>query len=163
MDPMIYFELAGNKHFDELLEIIYYQDSLTSQPLLDLVQMTSEQFGQCLRSTGQVYRILSGSKLAGVCWIEHRGSTLHLHGLILKSSYQGKGIGTKTLYWLDKVFRGAAEVIELRVHSSNLRARRLYERCGYAAVESADPCGFIRLRKKLRGPVFLPTGRVTSL
>jgi hypothetical protein len=74
MDPMIYFELAGNKHFDELLEIIYYQDSLTSQPLLDLVQLTSEQFGQCLRSTGQVYRILSGSKLAGVCWIEHRGS-----------------------------------------------------------------------------------------
>jgi ribosomal protein S18 acetylase RimI-like enzyme len=163
MDPMIYYELASKKHFDELLEIIYYQDNLTSQPLLDHVQLTSDQFGRCLRTTGQVYRILSGNKLAGLCWIEHRGSILYLHGLILRSSYQGKGIGTKTLHWLDKLFRGTAEAIELRVHSSNHRAIKLYEHCGYTASESPDPCGFISLRKKLRKCVFLPTDRVTPL
>jgi ribosomal protein S18 acetylase RimI-like enzyme len=146
---MICFKVAGDEHFDELLEIIYHQEAQHLKPILDLIQLTSDQFGQLFHSTGVVYRILVDGCLAGLCWIEICGRILQLHSLILKYSFQEQGIGTQTLKWLEEYFRWEIDEIQLIVHYSNPRAKALYERCGYRTTCNPDPCGFYTMRKKL--------------
>jgi RimJ/RimL family protein N-acetyltransferase len=147
---MISYQAAGSEHFDELLDIIYHQDDPSLKPILDLTQLTSDQFGQLFRSTGIVFRILVDGNLAGLCWVEVRGALLQLHSLILRESFRGRGIGTRTFTWLENTFRGDIEQIELKVHCSNPRAKALYERCGYQVTGVADRFGFYRMQKKIR-------------
>lgn len=152
---MISYQPARNEHFDELLEIVYDQDSLYLKPLLDLIQITCEEFGRRFRTTGIVYRILMDRCLAGVCWVEVCGRVLQLHGLILENAFQGKGIGTQTLSWLEEAFFGDIDEIRLSVHASNPRAKALYEHCGYETVDTVDQAGFYIMRKKVREKTLL--------
>ena len=46
-----------DQHYEALLELVYHQHSAYLDPLLDLIELTWEQFGQYFRSTGTVYRI----------------------------------------------------------------------------------------------------------
>jgi GNAT superfamily N-acetyltransferase len=146
---MIRYKVAGNEHFDELLEIIYHQEVQYLKPIFDLIQLTSKQFGRLFRSTGVVYRILVDDCLAGLCWMEVCGRVLQLHSLILKNSFQEQGIGTQTLKWVEEFFGCDIDEIELRVHSSNPRAMALYERCGYKTTNISGPSGFYIMRKKI--------------
>lgn len=155
---MIRFQPAGAEHFDELLEIVYYHDDSYLKPLLDLVQLSWDQFGLYFRTTGRVYRILVGDHLAGLCWVEVRGRVLRLHGLIVRDSFQGQGLGTKALLWLEEAFGAKVDEIELQVHASNPRAKALYERLGYRAVAHEDPAGFYTMRKEVREPEPVPGG-----
>jgi len=147
---VIYYKLAGNEHFDELFEIIYHTNDPGLRPVLDLTQLTWDQFGWLFRTTGQVYRILVDGCLAGFCWINIRSRVLQLRGLIVKSTFRGRGIGTRTLGWLEETFGGQVDQIELSVHASNPRAKALYERCGYVASGGCGPSGFYTMRKKIQ-------------
>jgi GNAT superfamily N-acetyltransferase len=147
---MIRYKLAGNEHFDELLDIVYHQEETSLKPILDLTQLTSDQFGRLFRSRGVVYRILVEDCLAGLCWVEACGPLLQIHSLILRESFRGQGIGTRTLEWLENFSRGDIEQIELKVHCSNPRAKALYERCGYRGPDFPDRSGFFRMQKKIR-------------
>jgi ribosomal protein S18 acetylase RimI-like enzyme len=98
---------------------------------------------------GQVYGIYQDGQLAGFYWIEEREDTLHLHGLILKSEFQGQGIGSQVLAMLAASYRSRVKAIELGVHRSNERAIALYERTGFETARTLDDLGFLVMQKPL--------------
>ena len=155
---MIRYKMAGKQHFDELLEIIFHQRDSNLKPLLDLIQLTADHFARLFRSTGVVYRIEVDGRLAGLCWVEKCGRILYLHKLMIQEPYQRQGIGTKTLEWLEGRFRAEVDEIELRVHTSNPRAKALYERCGYTAMNTPGLSGMYVMRKKVTGRLPLADG-----
>jgi ribosomal protein S18 acetylase RimI-like enzyme len=142
-----------NSHCDAeygaLLDLIYQQRSAYLHPLLDLVELTWDQFGQRLRSTGTAYRICLDSELAGVCWVEQRQETLILLGLLVRPENQGQGIGTLVLQRLEQIYAGKAAAIELQVYASNHGAQALYRRCGYRTVSYNDHSRLYTMRKPI--------------
>ena len=87
--------------------------------------------------------------LAGFYWIEERGKTLHLHGLILKAAFQGKGIGTAVIRMLVESYQGQVKAIELGVHQSNARAKKLYERLGFEVVKYRHDLGYFIMQRPI--------------
>ncbi len=116
---------------------------------LELMRMTWEEFAHLFMTVGQVYGIYEDHRLAGFYWIEERGNVLHLHALVLKEEFQGKGIGTRVLKMLEKKYKNDVKYIELGVHISNERARALYEGLGYEIVKTIDDLGFHIMKKHL--------------
>jgi GNAT superfamily N-acetyltransferase len=156
---MIRYKVAGNEHFDELLEIIYHQNDPSLKPIFDIIQLTADHFVRLLRTNGVVYRIEVDGSLAGICWVETCGRALQLHSLIVREPLRNQGIGTSTLKWLEEHFRDQIDEIELRVHSSNSRAKALYERCGYQTTKFSGSSGFYVMQKKVGELVPLAGGR----
>ena len=151
---MLVYELVTRPgQFEQLLELVYHQKCAYLEPMLDLIQLTSEQFGQYFKTTGMAYRICESGELAGLCWVEQQGRSLFLHGLIIKDEYQGRGIGTQTLKFLESAYRRRVDCIELHVHISNPRAKALYERYGFETVQFLEDSGFYVMQKAIRVPV----------
>jgi GNAT superfamily N-acetyltransferase len=140
---------ARREHYDELLEMVFSQSCGQLRPVMDLVQLTYDHFGKIFRSTGVVYRICLGRRLAGMCWVEERGRALHLHGLVVKERFRGRGLGTQALSWLEQAYAGRVDRILLLVHCSNMGARSLYERCGYRLCCVVEGEGFLLMEKPL--------------
>lgn len=144
------FETADtDAHFKALLEMIYQQKTAYLQPVLDLIELTWDQFGAYFRATGTAYRILMDVQLVGLCWVEHKGNVLTLLGLIIQPKYQGLGLGTQALAWLEQAYAGKIHAIELQVHLSNPRAHALYRRLGYRNVDYSEDSGFYSMRKEI--------------
>ena len=146
---MFTFKLAKEAQFETLLWLTYNQTTSYLQPILDLIQITSEQFGYYFRSVGQVYTICKNGHLLGYYWIEERGKILRLLGLILNEESRGKGVGTRVLRMLETTYRYRLQAIELVVHGSNYRAKALYERCGYQVVKEIPENGLFMMQKPL--------------
>ena len=85
--------------------------------------------------------------VTGYYWIEERGRELHLHGLVVKGDFQGKGIGTQTLQMLWDEHKDTKDFIELGVRQNNTGAIRLYQRLGYQIVQTLQDYGFYVMRK----------------
>jgi len=119
------------------------------QRTMELMQMTQEQFDHLFRTIGHVYGIYEGKRLAGFYWIEERERFLHLHALILKSEFQGRGIGSEVLNMLASEYKDTASSIELGVHELNERAIRLYEQQGFRTVKQLDDVKFRIMQKRL--------------
>jgi ribosomal protein S18 acetylase RimI-like enzyme len=148
---MLTLEPAQNEQqFEELLLMIYNQQTAYLNPVLDLIELTWEQFGAYFRDTGTAYRICRTGNLLGVCWVLKRQDILDLLGLIVKPEYQGQGIGTQALAWLEKNYPAPIQAIELQVHVSNTRAKALYERLGYRVLSYSESTCFYTMRKVLR-------------
>jgi ribosomal protein S18 acetylase RimI-like enzyme len=113
------------------------------------MQMTWEQVAGLVHTVGQVWGVYQGGNLVGFYWIEECDRILHLHGLVVKSTLQGQGIGTEVLNMLAQRYTGTMGAIELGVHESNTRARALYERLGYRTVRRLDDLGFHITQKPL--------------
>ncbi len=147
---MLTYEPVKSEEYDEFLQLL--RDSATDylESTLALMQMTWKQFADLFRTRGQVYGIYRDGQLAGFYWIEERDQVLHLHGLILREQFQGKGIGTQVLQMLAAKYRGSVRAIELGVHKSNDRAKTLYKRLGYETVKTWDDLGFLIMQKPLR-------------
>lgn len=138
---------AGRAEFLDLM-LEHMADYLES--LITLMGMTLEEFRKLSRTVGQVLSINQKGIVAGYYWVEERGDVLHLHGLILKDTYQGKGIGTEILRRLEEGYKDRVAVIELGVHQENDKAIRLYKRSGYRVVKTLDDLGFHIMRKKVQ-------------
>jgi ribosomal protein S18 acetylase RimI-like enzyme len=150
---MLSLEPAQNEQqFEELLQIIYNQQTAYLNPVLDLIELTWEQFGAYFRATGTAYRIWRAGNLLGLCWVAEHLNTLDLLGLIVKTEYQGQGIGTQALTWLEEHRPDSIRAIELQVHASNPRARSLYERLGYQVITYSESSCFYTMRKELQQP-----------
>jgi ribosomal protein S18 acetylase RimI-like enzyme len=148
---MLSLEPAQNEQqFEELLEMIYHQQTNYLNPILDLIELTWEQFGAYFRDTGTAYRICRTGNLLGLCWVVKRQDILDLLGLIVKPEYQGQGIGAQALAWLEKNYPAPIQAIELQVHASNPRAKALYERLGYQVLNYSEGNCFYTMRKLLQ-------------
>jgi len=151
---MLSFEPATtDQHYEALLQLIYNQKTAYLEPMLDLIDLTQEQFGRYFRSTGTAYRIYLDKKPAGLCWIQEHDCTMILLGLIIKPEYQGRGIGSQTLTWLESHCPAECQACELDVYCSNIRARALYERMGYQVIHHDTQAGFYTMRKMLEKAV----------
>lgn len=141
---MLTYKLVRDQRVDDLLMMIYTQGSMYLQPKLDLVQLTWGEFGKYFREVGQIYRIYDDEELAGMCWVDQKGDTLHLLGIVVKETCRGKGIGSQTLRMLEETYQGNVKQIELKVHRSNPEAKALYERLGYETVRyDRDSCFYV--------------------
>lgn len=146
---MVVLEPATEEEIAGFLELTRQETASYLDATLRLMDATWEEYGRWFRTVGRVYSIREGDAVAGFCWIEERGRVLHLHGLILRKEFQGRGIGGRVLRDLEGRFAGRVDTIELGVHRSNAGALRLYERTGYRIEETREDVGFLILRKDL--------------
>ena len=114
-----------------------------------MMQLTWEEYSKVFRSLGQVCAIYQDKVMAGFYWIEERGDTLHLHALILKTKYQGQGIGTAVLKVLAESYSGKLEKIELGVYQANSGAIRLYQKHGFQITRNLGNLHFFIMQKTL--------------
>jgi ribosomal protein S18 acetylase RimI-like enzyme len=142
------YEAAKARDYDKFLRWTRDEAGYLG-PTLELMQMTWPEFERLFRTVGRVHGIYEGGQPAGFYLIEERDPLLHLHGLILRVSFRGRGIGTKTLKMLEDRYRGEMDAIELGVHQSNVRAHALYKRLGYETVKVLDQLGFYVMQKRL--------------
>ena len=119
------------------------------QDTLRLMKMSKDEFDHLFRTVGQVYCVYDDAQMSGFYWIEKRENTLHLHGLVLKTQFHGKGIGTQILEKLVTENHGKVKEIELGVHDSNVRAIKLYERHGFETVKTLTDLNFRVMRRQL--------------
>jgi ribosomal protein S18 acetylase RimI-like enzyme len=143
------YEPVKVEQYDEFLQLGRDQAANYFERTMELMQMTWQQCDHMFRTVGQVYGICENDQVAGFYWIEERGKVLHLHGLVLKEQFQGKGIGTQVLKMLETKYRGSMDAIELGVHKSNEKASALYERLGYETVKRLEDFGFYIMQKRL--------------
>ncbi len=146
---MLTYKPAKPEHYEEFLWLMQSYAGDYLKHTLKLMEISWEQFARLFRTTGRVYGIYEAGQLAGFYWIEERGRELHLHGLVLKEQFQGRGVGTQVLKKLEVEYRDSMELIELGVHESNQRARILFDRLGYETVKVLDDLGFHIMQKRL--------------
>jgi ribosomal protein S18 acetylase RimI-like enzyme len=151
---MLTYEPVTGAHYDDFLQLLLAEAGDYLPRTLELMGLTLEQAEELFRKTGQVYAIHEEDALAGYYWIEERGDVLHLHGLVLKGEFQGRGIGTHALAMLADRYASRMEAIELGVHASNARAKGLYERPGFQTVKHLEELGFSIMQLSLREQTF---------
>jgi len=147
---MLTFKPAMDEQYDEFFQLMQKEAADYLQHTMELMQITPEQARHLFGHVGQVYGIYQGDQLAGFYWIEERDEILHLHSLVLREEFQGRGIGTQVLEMLERDYRSRMTAIELGVHQSNARAKLLYERLGYQTVKYLPELGFYIMQKSLR-------------
>jgi ribosomal protein S18 acetylase RimI-like enzyme len=146
-EQALIYKPASGEQYDLFLDLMRSQAADYLDRTMELMGMTQQDFAHLFRTVGQVYGVYEEGRLAGFYWIEEREEILHLHGLVLEGAAQGQGIGSRVLTMLETTYRDSMEAIELGVHESNERARRLYERLGYRTVKLLDDVGFFIMHK----------------
>jgi ribosomal protein S18 acetylase RimI-like enzyme len=152
---MLTYTPIAAAQFDDFLDLLLSEAGDYLPRTLELMGLTLEEAKDLFRRTGQVYAIYEGEAPAGYYWIEERGTVLHLHGLALRGEFQGRGIGTQVLNMLADTYAGKMQAIELGVHESNAKAKRLYEKLGYKTVKRLEELGFYVMQLSLPGHVTL--------
>lgn len=150
-EQALIYKPSSGEQYDLFLNLMRSQAADYLDCTLELMGLTWQEFAHLFRTVGQVYGIYEEEHLAGFYWIEEREEILHLHGLVLEGAAQGRGIGSRVLTMLETIYRDRMEAIELGVHESNERARRLHERFGYRTVKLLDDVGFFIMQKPLSG------------
>ena len=146
---MLSFKPASADQYDGLFRLMQADAGDYLQQSLTLTHMTWEEFARLFRTVGSVFGIYQEDCLAGFYWMEERGKILHLHCLVLKAEFRGKGIGTAVLQMLAGDFQGRMDAIELGVHQSNEGAIRLYRRHGFEVVTELEDLGYYVMQKSL--------------
>ena len=146
---MLTFESASAEQYGECMQLMLDEAGGYLQGTLKLMQISMDEFNHLFRTVGTLHAIYDDKQLAGFYWIEAREKVLHLHALLLKQQFQGKGIGTRTLNMLASKYVGIMRTIELGVHESNEGAIRLYERNGFSTVKQLEDLRFRIMQKTL--------------
>ena len=149
---MITYTSPTPEQYDLFLQMTRGDGQEYMEQTLRLMEMSWSEYSQIFHTRGKVFAIHKDNDLAGFYWIEERGDTLHLHGLILMSPFQGMGIGTTVLTMLDNKFSGKVDKIELGVYQQNTGAIRLYKKLGYQVTETLDDLHFFIMQKQLVSP-----------
>jgi ribosomal protein S18 acetylase RimI-like enzyme len=139
---MLEFSSPAPEQYDLFLQWMWDDGQEYMERTMLLMNMTWDEYAQIFRTRGKVYSIYQDANLAGFYWIEERGDKLHLHGLILIPTFQGKGIGTSILTMLGQKYTGKMRKIELGVYQQNSGAIRLYEKLGFQVTQTLDDLHF---------------------
>jgi ribosomal protein S18 acetylase RimI-like enzyme len=148
---MLTYRQAGEEEVVAFLELLRLDASDYLDQTIAMMGETWEHFVQIAKQVGRVYGIYQEETLAGYYWIEERGRKLHLHGIVVKTTFRGQGIGTAILEKLKEDYARRMEVIELGVHDSNGRAKALYERMGFVTVRRVEELGFSVMQAPVKG------------
>lgn len=134
---------------DELFDLMRTEASEYLKDSLWLIGLTVSAFRAKFKSVGEVVEIQCDGEPAGFYWIEKRGDILHLHGIILRCEFQGRGLGREAMRWIESEHGRGMAAIELGVYRDNAAARRLYDSLGYVVVNQLDDIHFDIMRKTL--------------
>ncbi len=148
---MLKYRPAAPEQYDDFFQLMAAESRDYLDTTLQLMGADWDRFAQLFRTVGQVCSIYSEDGCAGFYWVEVRDAVLHLHGLILRPEFQGKGIGRQVLADLEAQYQCCVEAIELGVHRSNQRALVLYQQAGFQTLKSQEELAFLILQKKLIG------------
>jgi ribosomal protein S18 acetylase RimI-like enzyme len=147
---MLSYRLASNEEIDEFMVGLKEQEGEYLDKTLAQMGSSWEEFSLMAKSIGSVWRAELEGEPLGYYWIEERGKIVHLHGILINPEEQGKGFGTEILQQLLDEYKGKMEAIELGVHKSNQRAKRLYERMGFREVRYMDDLGYSIMQVSLK-------------
>ena len=119
--------LAGEQDLDGVLEV--EDESFTNPWTRDMYQWELQN-----RSVCHVFVVRTPDcQVAGFCAFWLVVDEIHINNVALRPAYRGQGLGTALLH---RVMREArtlgAKRATLEVRASNVGARRLYERLGFA-------------------------------
>jgi len=145
----IRLEAASPSERVELLHLIQGELADRMATIRQVMGITWPQFEKLYESRGEVRTMSRDGSVVGYCWIEHRGTELHLHAIFVLPEQRGRGIGSAALNALEAEFHNRVEVIELGVANDNTAARRLYERHGFEVQQVLPELGFTVMRKHL--------------
>ncbi len=134
---------------DKLFDLMRNEASEYLKDSLWLIGLTVSAFRAKFKSVGEVVEVLSDEEPAGFYWIEKRRDILHLHGIILRREFQGRGLGREAMLRIEEEHGRGMSAIELGVYRGNGAARRLYESLGYVVVRQLDDIHFDIMRKTL--------------
>lgn len=140
---------AIEDQYDYFLALMHDEAGEYLDTSLKLLGLDRESFAALFRSRGQIKALYHEDNLAGFYWIERRERVLHIHALILRSEYQGRGIGTEVLRDFIRDTDKDTDRIELGVHESNAAAKRLYQRLGFETIKHLPEFGFYVMQKHL--------------
>ncbi len=65
---------------------------------------------------------------------ERGGICVQIEDLFVRSDFRGNGVGEKLLSYVEQTYKNVAARLRLEVEPSNLRALKLYERCGFSEL-----------------------------
>jgi ribosomal protein S18 acetylase RimI-like enzyme len=148
---MLTYRQASGEQIVAFLELLREDARDYLDKTMALMGETWEHFVEIVRQVGRVYGVYQDGDLAGYYWIEERDRELHLHGIVVKMEFRGKGIGKAILEKLQDDYAGRMDVIELGVHDSNGRAKALYERMGFVTVRRVEELGFTVMKVQVKG------------
>jgi len=107
----------------------------SSEPWITLGRGLADCRARCQHPEYLLLIARHGHQPAGFCLIHPRGlaGSPYIASIAVDAAQRGHGIGTALLAYAERQFP-ATRYIFLCVSSFNARARRLYERLGYAAI-----------------------------
>jgi len=80
--------------------------------------------------------ILCGRKRVGRLWVYRSEAEIRLLDIAVLPEHRGRGIGTRVIRTLQEEARQADLPLHHAVELANASARRLYERLGFASIET---------------------------
>lgn len=149
--PGLKYEIVRNGRYIEHLELLKNGDNEYPELATALKQISWQEFEELFYRVGEVISIYNGGKYAGFYWVEIRGHILHLHSLVIKDEYRGRGIGGEVLKKLENTYRDTIDAIELGLHETNQRVLAFYQKEGFETKDIIEDIGLIILQKPLVG------------
>jgi ribosomal protein S18 acetylase RimI-like enzyme len=146
---MITARLLPEEQYDACLALMFEDMAEYSAHVLTALGLDWPRFAELFRERGEAYAIYDDANFAGFYWVEVRQNLLHLHAIVLKPDYRGKGIGSRVIAGLAESPPVGVEAIELGVHQSNERAKNLYERLGFQVTRFRPEVGFYIMQKAI--------------
>ncbi len=146
---MIRYERAKSEDYASLMAMMKEHAGDYIETTLRLMGISEDRFFELFKETGDTYNIYFDNRFAGFYWIEKREEILHIHGIVLHETFQGKGIGKRVFRDLEAAYKTRVKSMELGVHKSNEKALRFYERNGFEIHKTLDELNFLILRKPL--------------
>lgn len=100
--------------------------------------------GRKIKNNIESYKCIyfNGTK-AGYFFLHNEGEKLELDDLFIFEEFQGKGIGTRVLEYIDSIAREQNKDVLLYVFIKNHRAVNLYLRNGFEIVENAHNSRYV--------------------
>jgi ribosomal protein S18 acetylase RimI-like enzyme len=146
-DRHISLQSPKDEQYKQFFELMLEESRSYLPQTLKAMGMTQARFEKAFRTVGEVHAIAVDQEVAGFCWTEVRESGLHIHALVLRPDWQGKGLGTEIMRGLEAGISPSVKTIEAGVHESNAPALRMCEKLGFKQTSRLSDLGFVILQK----------------
>ncbi|MGB2600181.1 MAG: GNAT family N-acetyltransferase [Candidatus Omnitrophota bacterium] len=102
----------------------------------------------------RVLKAMNGEKIVGSVRAYRWEGTRYLEKLVVHPSFQGKGIGTRLMQEMEKLFADRVERIQLSTDYKNERNVFMYKKLGYKIYKTqklSNDEGFVYMEKYTKG------------
>lgn len=118
-------------------------------PLAETLERITKEF-----KDKRVLKAMNGEKIVGSIRAYRWKGTCYLEKLVVHPSFQGKGIGTRLMQEMEKLFADRVERIQLSTDYKNERNVFMYKKLGYKIYKTqklSNDEGFVYMEKYTKG------------